>query len=75
MVRVSNYMIWSKIPYEKNDIAAKNPEVVEKFRKGFTEWFDSCKDSFEGKEYGTASLKKVKQSWPTGNQKKKKGKK
>lgn len=59
-----------KDPSEKNNIADQHPEVVAEFQKGFTEWFNSCRASFEGKEYGTESLKKVKQSWPSGNNKK-----
>ncbi len=66
-------------PYEKTDVAAQHPEVVKKFQKGFAGWYASAKDSFEGKEYGTASLEKVKQKWPDiGGKKKgkrKKGKK
>jgi arylsulfatase A-like enzyme len=61
-----------KDPYEKTNIAEQKPEVVENFRKGFGEWFDSCRESFEGKEYGTASLERVKQTWPSAKRKKKK---
>ena len=64
-----------KDPYEKTNIADQHPEVVAKFKKGFGTWYNSCKESFEGKEYGTESLKKVKQSWPSDDVKKKKKKK
>jgi arylsulfatase A-like enzyme len=51
-------------PYERLNIAAKLPKIVETFQAGFADWYDACKDSFEGEEYGTASLEKVKQKWP-----------
>jgi len=49
--------------YETENIADKHPEVVARLKKGFDEWFSSCKDSFEGKEYGTESLEKTGQTW------------
>jgi arylsulfatase len=51
-------------PHEKNNIAAEHPEIVEAFRKSFTAWQASCKDSFDGGEYGTSSLERVPQKWP-----------
>jgi len=55
-----------KDPSEKNNIAAQHPETVKTLRAGFTQWLSTCKDSFEGKEYGTKSLEKVPQRWPGG---------
>ena len=63
-----------KDPYEKNNIADKHPEIIAELKKGFEKWYNSCKESFEGKEYGTESLKRVKQSWSSGNIKKRKAK-
>jgi arylsulfatase A-like enzyme len=51
---------------EQNNIALQHPEVVAAFQKGLKKWIASCRASFEGREYGTKSLKKVKQSWPSG---------
>ncbi len=63
-------------PFETKDIAGKHPEVVQEFKKNFDQWFNSCKDSFEGKEYGTDSLEKLPQSWSDlTREKKKKNKK
>ncbi len=57
-------------PSEKNNIAAKYPEVVQKLQAQFDTWYNSCKESFEGGEYGTTSLKKVPQQWPGRTKKK-----
>ena len=51
-------------PGEKKNIANQHPETVKTLRSGFTEWLSTCKDSFQGKEYGTQSLEKVPQRWP-----------
>ncbi len=56
-------------PLEKTNVAAKYPEVVQQFQEGFEGWYASCEDSFEGKEYGTESLEKVKQKWPGSGKK------
>ena len=63
-----------KDPSEKNNIAGQHPEVVAEFKKGFAKWLNSCKESFEGKEYGTESFNKVKQIWPSSEAKQKKNK-
>jgi len=53
-----------KDPYEQSNIASLHPESVATLRQGFEQWYRSCQESFEGKEYGTRSLERVPQSWP-----------
>ncbi len=61
-------------PYEKSNVARAHPEVVKQLQEGFSKWYSTCQDSFQGKEYGTVSLKKVPQNWPSAAKKKAKGK-
>jgi hypothetical protein len=61
-------------PLEEHDLAEKYPEKVEDFFTQYLAWYQSCKDSFEGKEYGTASYSKVKQKWLTLTENKARGK-
>ena len=49
-----------------HNVASKHPEVLQEFQDGFDRWYSSCRESFEGKEYGTSSLEKVRQRWPGG---------
>jgi arylsulfatase A-like enzyme len=51
-------------PYETTNIAKEHPEIVEEYLEGLTNWYESCRNSFEGGEYGTESLDKVKQRFP-----------
>lgn len=38
-------------PYEKNDLAAKNPQRVEQMKVSLFEWLESCKKSNNGADY------------------------
>lgn len=51
-------------PGEQSNIASDHPQVVRNFQELWDAWYASLEDSFEGKEYGTRSLKRVRQSWP-----------
>lgn len=51
-------------PFETKNIAPSHPELVQEYIKQFGEWYEDCGDSFKGKEYGTESLNRVKQTWP-----------
>ncbi|OVE77908.1 N-acetylgalactosamine 6-sulfate sulfatase [bacterium F16] len=53
-----------KDPGERANLAKQQPEVVKSFKEKHALWFESCKDSFEGKEYGIKSLETLNQSWP-----------
>jgi len=50
-------------PYEKQNIAADHPEKTAEMKQQFLAWQASTKASFEGAEYGTASLQRTKQKW------------
>jgi len=54
-------------PFEQNDIAKDHPDILERYNNDFTNWYESCRQSFEGKEYGTTSLKRVSQNYPEMN--------
>ncbi len=58
--------------FEKNNVAEAHPEVVQKLQAQFGVWYNSCKESFEGGEYGAASREKVPQQWPSATKQKKK---
>jgi arylsulfatase A-like enzyme len=51
-------------PYEKNNIAELYPDTVRHYLDAFAAWYASCRTSFMGAEYGTASLSRVKQEFP-----------
>lgn len=51
-------------PFEENNIATQHPEIVKEYLDAFTNWYGSCRNSFEGGEYGTASLERVRQLFP-----------
>ncbi len=36
---------------EANDIAGQHPEIVEELKRQLTAWRNSCRDSYEGKDY------------------------
>jgi arylsulfatase A-like enzyme len=38
-------------PYEKTDLAAKNPQVVEQMKVSLFQWLESCKKSNQGADY------------------------
>jgi len=62
-----------KDPYENEDILLKEPSLFENYRNSLQQFVNSCKSSFEGKEYGRASFDRLKQVWkdPLGINKKK----
>jgi hypothetical protein len=50
-------------PFEKQNIASSHPEKTKELKKQFLDWQASTKASFEGQEYGTASLERTGQKW------------
>ncbi|MBN2451874.1 MAG: sulfatase-like hydrolase/transferase [Lentisphaeria bacterium] len=50
-------------PHEKTNLADMQSEQVGALLAEFHAWMNSCRNSFEGGEYGTASLERVRQSW------------
>lgn len=50
-------------PSEKTNLAQTSPETLATLQQEFTLWIKSVKDSFEGKEYGTESVKRGKLKW------------
>lgn len=50
-------------PFENNNIASLNQQLVEQMRKLLTENLNQYKESFEGLEYGKASYQLVPQIW------------
>jgi choline-sulfatase len=50
-------------PHEERDIAGEHPEKVQSLLAEYQSWYQSCKDSFEGKEYGTESYNRIEQKW------------
>ena len=51
-------------PFETRNIADQFPEVVHDYLAVFKSWYHSCRNSFEGGEYGKASLERVPQVFP-----------
>lgn len=51
-------------PYEINDLAENHPDIVREYVERLNNWYESCRLSFEGGEYGTASYERVKQEFP-----------
>ena len=51
-------------PSESSDISAANPNLLETFRQETSCFIESCKESFKGAEYGTASYLRTGQKWP-----------
>ena len=49
---------------EKTDIAAEHPDVVKRLSGILAQKAKAFHHSFEGKEYGTTSLHRVRQQWP-----------
>lgn len=49
---------------EENNLAETMPDVLKQYETLFDDWFGAVKDSFEGKEYGTAPLDRLPQKWP-----------
>jgi len=52
-------------PYEESNIADQHPEIMKTYLDAHFRWYASCKDSFSGGEYGTKSVKRVKQKFPS----------
>ena len=52
-----------KDPSETSDLAAQRPETVEQLKKELSAWHGSVQNSFEGAEYGTASLERSGKQW------------
>ena len=50
-------------PFEKQNIASSHPEKTKELKNQFLDWQASTKASFEGQEYGTASLERTGQKW------------
>lgn len=50
-------------PSEKNDLAEKHPAEVERLKKMLDEEITKYRRSFEGDEYGTASVNRMNQQW------------
>lgn len=50
-------------PSEKNDISNAYPKETAQMKTLLLKQMDSFKESFEGKEYGTASYERMHQSW------------
>ena len=50
-------------PEEENNIAASHPYKVEKLSLYLHHQMDVYRDSFEGKEYGLESVKRMNQKW------------
>lgn len=63
----------SKDPGEMTDLSGTKPELVKSFTSKLETWFGSCQESFEGKEYGTASLERTKQRWPDDSETRQEG--
>ena len=51
-------------PNETTNVAELYPGVVRDYLAAYQSWYFSCKSSFEGGEYGTASLERVPQVFP-----------
>ena len=52
-----------KDPNETTDLSAKYPKILKRLRKILDEKMESCRQSYEGAEYGTASRKRVHINW------------
>ncbi|MGB7328246.1 MAG: sulfatase-like hydrolase/transferase [Rubripirellula sp.] len=53
----------TKDPSETTDLAAQTPEIVEQMTEELMDWNRSVQSSFEGAEYGTASLERLGKKW------------
>jgi arylsulfatase A-like enzyme len=51
-------------PFETKNIADLYPTVVRDYLAAYKSWYASCRNSFEGGEYGTASLERLPQVFP-----------
>lgn len=50
-------------PYEQHDISKKHPQVTERMKTFLHQQIADYQHSFEGKEYGTESVLRMKQKW------------
>ena len=55
-----------KDPYEKNNLASAEADLVKRMKGEYGGWEAGVKGSFEGKEYGRASYDRMGQKWPEG---------
>lgn len=51
-------------PHEKQNVADPHPQVVRDYREAQANWYVSCRNSFEGDEYGTTSRERLEQEFP-----------
>lgn len=51
-------------PFETKNIAKQHPDIVQDYLGSFKSWYAFCRNSFQGGEYGTASLERVEQEFP-----------
>ena len=51
-------------PYEQINISEQYPDIVKEYQDAVTAWYGSCRRSFEGEEYVTTSLERVRQKFP-----------
>ena len=63
--RGKSYQLYDIIsdPKESEDISDKYPEIVAEMKKQALDWHNSTKASFEGKEYGKKTFKRMGQKW------------
>ena len=50
-------------PSETTDLATRYPEITKRLRKVLDDKMESCRQSYEGAEYGTVSRKRVSINW------------
>ena len=50
-------------PSEQNDISASHPDEVKKLSRYLHQQMSAYRNSFEGEEYGTSSVERMKQKW------------
>lgn len=58
-----------KDPFENKDIHQDEPSVIQTFQTGIEQFVSSCKNSFEGNEYGKVSVIKLNQEWKAPDRK------
>ena len=50
-------------PGETTDLSQSHRKVLERLSLLYEKFIGSCKDSFDGKEYGTESVERMDQTW------------
>ncbi len=48
---------------ETTDLAKAKPQIVKHMKQRFDHWYNNVEDSFQGKEYGKKSYKRLRQKW------------